>query len=669
MAAPGDRFKSWMESLSDAWKERMRGWAAGTIGFGFEIILDILGKKSSQMLKPTIEAMEKMGNVPPELKPLIDEMKNPTGEASAVLGAVMKGGVINRGLSGFMDALFEPYRRLANRTLRPTMMATPDIIQSWQRGKKSFQQMILELTQHGYTDDAINCLFEMFQVRFPSDVVGPAWLRDPAKYEKYWNDVHAIGVSPDRVEMLKEMAYKVATVQDIIQFVVKEVYSPEIAEKFGQFEDYPVSAEEDARKAGIRPDLLRKYWAAHWDLPAVTQGFEMLHRGIIDQETLMLLLRSRDVMPYWREKLIQISYNPYTRVDARRMWDMGVLDDEELLRTYKDLGYDDEHARKMTIWTKVYVMYPQLIARYKNGWISAEQVLQELVNLGLTQEKAQWMYETKFKIESAARTTAEKDLTMAQIIKGVKRGKITRVEAAVLLTDLGYDDYEAQFILDIEIPVDETEAAVKARELTKADILAGLKSETINLDQAREKLLELRYLQADADFILKVYTDSIKPPAEPAGKSLTKADIVSAVKKGLVTPEQAFQLLINIGYNEADANFILALQAEESPFSPINYDEFKQLTGSWRRAQGFNMDDQAPEVDELKLQKARAIAEGKNPMLEQQRIQIDTIRRKRRKGLITRSDEERELKALNVPEDYIRALVENDDIRLANKQE
>ncbi len=67
---------------------------------------------------------------------------------------------------------------------------------------------------------------------------------------------------------------------------------------------------------------------------------------------------------------------------------------------------------------------------------------------------------------------------------------------------------------------------------------------------------------------------------------------------------------------------------------------------------------------EPQLARAQAIAAGRNPMLEQVRIQIDTIRRRRRKRLITRDQEITELKSLSVPADYIKALVENDDARL-----
>ncbi len=667
MTSPADRLASWLDKWAHAWRDAARSWAAGVVGFGIEVFEDVLGKKFSTQLQPLIETLEKTGAVPDELKPLLSELKNPTGEAAASLGRSMVRGFIGNAVGMMQDALLLPLSYAINR-MRPKVIMGPDqLVEVLKRGEITPENFTFWMKSLGYDDLWIDRWKMLYEVRLPSDLVGPASLRDEKKWGPYWADVKAGGVTDDRIEMLKELTYKIASMQDIIQFVVREVYTPEIADKFGQFQEYPTKAEPDALKAGIRPELLKQYWAAHWELPSVSQGFEMLHRDVIDQATLNLLIRARDVMPYWRDKLTKISYNPYTRVDTRRMWDMGVLDDAAILRNYKDLGYDEEHAAAMTTWTKVYVMYPQLIAQYKNGWLSQEEVVSGLKTLGLTDERAAWMFKTKFKNEAAARTTAQKDLTLAQIIKGVKKGKITRPQGADLLVDMGYDLDEAAFILDVEIPADETDVAVKMRELTKTDILDGLESDTVTLAQAKEKLMAIRYTPADADLILEIYLASLEPAGTPAAKSLTKADIVSAVKQGLITPEQAYQLLIRIGYVDADANFILALVPQASPFSPLNFDEFKSLTQTWRRAQGHAPEEPAPAVRELRLDKAQAVLEGRNSDMEQQRINIDTIRRKRRKGIITRDEEIKQLGELKVPQDYIKAVVENDDARLEPK--
>ena len=83
-------------------------------------------------------------------------------------------------------------------------------------------------------------------------------------------------------------------------------------------------------KAGLPEEQARNYWAAHWELPSAQMGYAMFQRRIIDHETLVMLLKSLDIMPFWRDKLIEMSYNPLTRVDVRRMYGLGVLSEEEV---------------------------------------------------------------------------------------------------------------------------------------------------------------------------------------------------------------------------------------------------------------------------------------------------------------------------------------------------
>ncbi|MBA7556857.1 hypothetical protein ES705_49580 [subsurface metagenome] len=102
-------------------------------------------------------------------------------------------------------------------------------------------------------------------------------------------------------------------------------------------------------------------------------------------------------MPYWRDKLIQVAYTPLTRVDVRRMYNLKIIGEEQVLKAYKDIGYNDENARYMTDFT---------IAYYQQS---------------------------------------EKNLTRSNIMDGYKRQYFSFNEATTMLQELGYDDVEAEF--------------------------------------------------------------------------------------------------------------------------------------------------------------------------------------------------------------------------------
>ncbi len=770
----GDRITQWGEQRVAAWKDRLAGWAVDIAVRGVRKSMEDLEPEAAEIAHDVIGQIRKVPGLPPELKTLLDEMANPKHPIPLLLllplliaTITSLGGIVFKGF-------LEPFRQQAEKT---TPFHIPDLgvaLDMRLRGKMEDTEFYDIISRAGWSAEWADRFLDLKHPVLPSDLALRAWLRDKPKYQKYVDNLPKLGLTSSDIELLTELEYRIPGVQDIIRYVVKEAYSPEIYREFGQDQEYPAIAEADAEKAGIRPDQLMKEWIAHWELPGITQGYEMLHRGIITQDQLRKLQKARDIMPFWRDGLEAIAWNIPNRIELRLMARYGLVDKAYLVDALGKGGLAEEYRDTVADMNLVLGIRTDLQTRYGKGWITADDVAAELASSGMSQPIQERVYQYIVVNESANRTVKQKDLTLAQIVKGIKKGKIDRAQGIDLVMDVGYDGTEARLILDIEAPADETDAAVKARELTKADILAGLKTRTITLSTARAKLVSSRYVPADADYILKVYQASIKPPTAEKAKELTRsdiekavklglipakqaytmllaigytpaaadfilklraeadtpetqtrlaeltradilgglktgiltedqavelllampyspedaayivnlyqasikvpepsppkqytrADVISAVKQGLVTPEQGFQLLLDIGYTEDSAAFILSVQATSSPFSPYDYGEFKQLTGLVRQARGIAAEDLPAGAQELQLAKARAVAEGRNPVLEQLRIQIDTVRRRRRAGALTRDQELAELQKLSVPAEYIAALVANDDARL-----
>jgi hypothetical protein len=218
-----------------------------------------------------------------------------------------------------------------------------------------------------------------------------------------------IGIHPDYHALYKELAYQIPPIADIITMAVREAFTPDIAARFGQYEGLPSAFVEWVGKKGLSREWAERYWAAHWSLPSPQQGFEMLQRGVITRDDLYLLLRALDIMPFWRDKLIQISYNPLTRVDIRRMYALGVLSETEVNKAYQDIGYNTENAARLTLFTvklteqakeraeaakaKAAVekgatwTTAQTLSFVKKGLIDRDRAEQELVILGYSPER------------------------------------------------------------------------------------------------------------------------------------------------------------------------------------------------------------------------------------------------------------------------------------------
>jgi len=209
--------------------------------------------------------------------------------------------------------------------------------------------------------------------------------------------IEKLGYDSETASKVLELFEYIPPIPDIISFAVREAFTPEIIEKYELHADFPPEFEKWAKKQGLSKEWALAYWASHWVLIPITTGYEMFHRGIITEADLEMLLRTQDVMPFWRDKLIKVAYRPYTRVDVRRMYKTGTLDRAAVKRSYLDLGYDEEKAENMT----------------------------------------------KFAISEG--TSTERDLTKADILDGYKRTLFNEAEAFTMLIDLGYDELEAAF--------------------------------------------------------------------------------------------------------------------------------------------------------------------------------------------------------------------------------
>lgn len=303
-----------------------------------------------------------------------------------------------------------------------------------------------------------------------------------------------IGIHPDYFDVYKTLAYPIPPVADIITMAVREAFTPAIAKRFGQYEDFPPDFEKYAAMKGISKEWAQRYWASHWSLPSPMQGYEMLHRGIINQDDLFMLMKALDIMPFWRDKLMQMSYRRLTRVDIRRMYKAGVITEAEVYENYLKHGYDKKNARDMTDFT------------------------------------VQWA------------TPAHASITRSDILTAYKNRMITRLEASELLEAMGETYFHRDFMLkavDYKKGLELTENKIKGiRNLYKRQVYDANKTidELSKLDLPTpeiEDLMQLWYYEIKAD-----------PP-----QLWTTAQTLSFVKKELITKERGIVELQAIGYD------------------------------------------------------------------------------------------------------------------------
>ncbi|GAI71210.1 unnamed protein product, partial [marine sediment metagenome] len=348
----------------------------------------------------------------------------------------------------------------------------------------------------------------------PAQVI-TAWRRDKPTYEKYFDDLKDLGWDDDRIEALKFFTEVYPTPRDYVGFLAHEVFEPDMIEKYGLLSEWGVIDKEPAKKIGLEEDILKLYWMDHWEHPEWGTIRELRHRDQITDQDVKDWFRLVEIPEYWRPKMLEVLWGLPNRIEIRMMaryLDMSKGEIEDLL---KKAGLHEDFRSDAADFMMIMGLTGYWSAMLSKGWMSPAEVKADIDARGFKEITAERMYKRLVSADKPERTAAERDLTKTDIYKGVKTGAITRGEAVELLMDLGFDEEEADFLLFINIPRDEEDEVVAQRSLTKADILKGLKTEVITRDEARTRLLDLRYSPADAEFLLKIYDAQVKPPVEP----------------------------------------------------------------------------------------------------------------------------------------------------------
>jgi len=406
----------------------------------------------------------------------------------------------------YMAGLGEEWAKAGRWVFQPSVLP-PDIsVRSLWHTNFSEDRYREEMRDQGFEGFRASHYKDAMEPKLDPDIIRQLLLRQDINTSNPEEDLHRMGWTDWRIEAMKSLYDIIPGVQDLIRMAVREAFSPEIIQKYQTAQDFPPEFAEWAKKQGLTEEWALRYWYAHWNLPSISEGFEMLHRGVITRDELETLLRTQDVMPYWREKINQIAFRPYTRVDVRRMHAYGVLNRDQVKQAYKDIGFDDDKAEKMTEFTIQY-------------------------NLG-----------------------TEKDLTKTEILNLFKDETLTRDEANDLLLDLDYDQETVTYLLD-DAAVD---ASASARDLTLSQVKSLYVAGVITQGEATGRLAALNYAPEDIDRIYNLWELDTQPNISLPSRT----DLANFWKAGIIDDDTWFDQMLNHGYSEEAIVWYYLLMSE-----------------------------------------------------------------------------------------------------------
>lgn len=327
------------------------GVFAGSI---FVHAMELVEPSLVDYLTPMIDEVLSLPDIPPVLRTFFQGLKDMKHEGGAgiLMGAASQ--AASGGLLSFAEPLltrvgYEAWKKLPNRL--PNLESA---LSMKLRGVISPDQFDLIAAYTGFQKQYQDGFVELATTRTGLEEMIALMWRGEMQESEVREELRMRGYAPSTIEDVLRVSQRIPGPGDLISMAVREAFHPELVAKYRYMDNFPPEFAEWMEKQGFPRHWAEKYWTAHWRLPGINQAFVMMHRGEIDEEELRDLLRTADIAPTWHDPLINIAYSPYTRVDVRRMHKLEVLFDEDLVTAYMDLGYNEEKATNMALFTILY---------------------------------------------------------------------------------------------------------------------------------------------------------------------------------------------------------------------------------------------------------------------------------------------------------------------------
>lgn len=423
------------------------------------------------------------------------------------------------------------------------------------------------ISEHEYTNRARQLGFE--ETISAQILATSKRMLDGESYVRLWRrghlsetdldtDLRSIHFTDGDITKIKQVTEFFPQPQDLVRFAVREVYNETIRSKFGMDEDISGKFLEEASKAGLQPEQAKNFWASHWDLPSVQQVFEMYHRDVIEKPEMDMALKALDIMPFWRTALTKIAYRPLTRVDIRRMHDLGLLDRDGVKERYQHIGFSPDDAELMTQFTMRFnaddttgISRGSIVKAFKDGLLSSAELTQMLTDIGYSEDVVSfWVTIAEF--ESAQESI---DDNKAKLFERYRVGAITQED---LRRGLGFRGVPATYV-DTQLAKAELEDAKKIKMPTKADLTDWLIKGIINDEYYHQRMGEIGYVQED---IIRYLTELALDLQDVDFRKLGIATYTKWLRTGIIDVE-AFELIAtDMRYSPTDIAIMIGTAEE-----------------------------------------------------------------------------------------------------------
>jgi hypothetical protein len=399
-----------------------------------------------------------------------------------------------------------------------------------------------ELRRHGfgYGKD-IDQVFDLATPVFDLNTTVQLWLREKLNDDEFQTALFGLGyVRKNAVEQIKELSQVLPPYSDLVRMMVRDSANDKVVGKFGLddlFGDaFKGELAEWAKKQGVSEKVMQYLWRAHWSIPSPTQLAEFWRRfrhgggpggAAVTLDMIETALAQQDILPFWQPWFIASQFNPLTRVDAKRAYQLGALDLDGVRKSFYERGYSDENADILTEYTRREyfdkLRKSPLVKAAASLKITPAELRAQLAEMGVPPDiQAELVERALDMLKAATRADCTKNLAKRFMV-----GDYTAADAKAALVKLGHDPRFADEAVDGWV----CRLNTKSKEVTAAQLCRWLELGIIDAVTMVRRLEILGWRTADATAIVadcstKITTKAFKEQraaAEKMRRELEKA--------------------------------------------------------------------------------------------------------------------------------------------------
>lgn len=243
--------------------------------------------------------------------------------------------------------------------------------------------------------------------------------------------------------------------------------------------------------------------------------------------------------------LIETAGEPLSRTEMSELVNRGEATEAEFTQAMRESRVKDKYIPLAFALRRRIPPAREISTALSHGAIDQPTAIRKIMDYGYSQQDAEII------VKSAAhlKVAAHKANITSAVLAAYEEFLIPRSEALSLIEQMSYDKSEAEFIIEGADFRQSAKIVNQAVSSVRSHYVARRITRTV----ASGELDALGIPTANRDYLLRVWDleQSVNV------RVLSEAEILKAVKKSLITPEDGLTRLQNLGYSADDATLLL----------------------------------------------------------------------------------------------------------------